>query len=137
MNLNEAINFAKRVINFSYSPYSKIRVSAVLITKDGKMYHGVNIENSSYGLTICAERVAIFKAISEGEREFKAMIIYSPDVFPWPCGACRQVMAEFFSPTTQVIIVGKKEQKEEKIILKFDDLFPSRYSFKINKIKQN
>ena len=133
MKLNEAINLAKQVIKFSYSPYSKIRVSAVLITKDGKMYHGVNIENASYGLTICAERVAIFKAISEGKRDFLAMIIYSPDVLPFPCGACRQVMAEFFSPDTKIIIIRENEEGEEKVILKFDDLFPSKYSFKIKR----
>ena len=85
----------------SYSPYSGISVGAALLTKSGKVYLGQNIENASYSPTICAERVAFFKAISEGEREFSAIAIAggragepSQENFP-PCGVCRQVMSEF------------------------------------------
>ena len=85
----------------SYSPYSGISVGAALLTKSGKVYLGNNIENASYSPTICAERVAFFKAISEGEREFSAIAIAggragepSQENFP-PCGVCRQVMSEF------------------------------------------
>ncbi len=95
----------------SYAPYSKVSVGAALLCKSGKIYLGANIENASYSLTVCAERVAIFKAISDGEREFTAIAvagartgetISSP--FP-PCGACRQVLAEFGTSDMKVIAV--------------------------------
>jgi cytidine deaminase len=79
----------------SYSPYSRFRVGAALLTTDGKIYTGCNVENSSYGLTVCAERTALFKAVSEGEHSFKALAIASDeDTFTPPCGACRQVIYE-------------------------------------------
>jgi cytidine deaminase len=79
----------------SYSPYSRFRVGAALLTTDGKIYTGCNVENSSYGLTVCAERTALFKAVSEGENSFKAIAIASDeDTFTPPCGACRQVIFE-------------------------------------------
>jgi cytidine deaminase len=82
--------------NKAYSPYSKFQVGAAIITKDGKIFTGCNIENSSYGLTICAERVALFKAVSEGHLDFEAIAISSSSGKPtFPCGACRQVLAEF------------------------------------------
>jgi len=93
---------------WSYAPYSKYRVGAALITTSGRIYDGVNIENAAYPLTICAERVAIFKAISEGDRDFVALAVVS-DNGAYPCGSCRQVLAEF-GLETQVIIadgVGK------------------------------
>ena len=133
VDLDTLLKIAEEKIDFSYSKYSNIRVVAVLVTGAGKIYFGVNIENASYGLTICAERVAIFKAISEGERKFEAMLIYSPDVIPWPCGACRQVMAEFFSPTTKIIIASKYSGKLYLRELTFNDIFPAEYQFKIQK----
>jgi len=90
-----------------YSPYSKFRVVAVLITKNS-YYFGVNIENRSFGLTNCAERSAIFSAISNGDKDFEAIIIYSPDYdkpIP-PCGACRQVISEF-SSNLPIIMLSK------------------------------
>ena len=125
MSINEMLELAKKVISNAYSPYSHIRVAAVVKSKKGKLYVGVNVENASYGLTICAERVAIFNAISTGEREFECMLIYSPDIFPWPCGACRQVMAEFFEENTRIIVTNGKEVRE----LKFKDLWPPNFSF--------
>jgi len=88
----------------SYSPYSNYKVSACLVTKDGKKYFGVNIENASYGATVCAERVAIFKAISEGESKnnFKELNILGSNEKAIPCFICRQVFEEFF--TNDVII---------------------------------
>jgi len=87
---------AKEAVQFSYSPFSKFAVGAAILTGGGKIYRGCNVENSSYGLSICAERCAIFKAVSEGEREIVAVAIYSPNSSPcYPCGACRQVMREF------------------------------------------
>lgn len=122
---------AKKIIHFAYAPYSNIRVAAVVKTKDGSIYYGVNIENASYSLTICAERVALFKAVSEGKKDFDVIVIYSPDVFPWPCGACRQVMSEFLSPDTKIVIVGVKNNREVMEILRFEELFPSKYTFKL------
>ena len=79
----------------SYSPYSHYAVGAALLTKSGKIFTGCNIENAAYPVTICAERTAIFKAVSEGEREFEAIAIATEDGQGYPCGSCRQVMVEF------------------------------------------
>uniref|UniRef100_A0A7S0G0F3 Cytidine deaminase n=1 Tax=Rhodosorus marinus TaxID=101924 RepID=A0A7S0G0F3_9RHOD len=81
----------------AYSPYSNYRVGAALLASSGKPYGGCNVENSSYGLTICAERTALFKAASNGERNFKAIVVTSDhsEEFIYPCGACRQVLSEF------------------------------------------
>ena len=108
MKTEELLKVAKEAINKSYCPYSNFHVSAVLIGKSG-IYTGVNVENASYGLTICAERVAIFKAVSEGERSFSKMLVYSPDGMPYPCGACRQVMAEFCSEDFEVVVTNGQE----------------------------
>lgn len=98
----------------AYSPYSGITVGAALLTASGRMYLGANIENASYSATLCAERVAFFKAVSEGERDFVAIAIaggkHGEDVrsaFP-PCGACRQVMKEFCDPDFTVIVVNSE-----------------------------
>src|SRR5262245_41980073 len=80
----------------SYSPYSRFAVGAALLTASGRVFHGCNVENASFGLTACAERTAVFKAISEGEREFTAMAVTARDGHGAPpCGACRQVLQEF------------------------------------------
>jgi cytidine deaminase len=99
----ELLKLAQKAVDNSYCPYSNFRVSAVLFGRKGTIT-GVNIENASYGLTICAERVAIFKAVSEGKRKFSGILIYSPDGMPYPCGACRQVMAEFFPEDFEIIV---------------------------------
>ena len=78
------------------APYSGLRVGAALLGKDGAVYGGCNVENSSFGLTLCAERAALVRAIADGEKELKALVIYTPDGGPLsPCGACRQALAEF------------------------------------------
>ncbi len=94
---NEAlIEEAKKALAFAYVPYSHFRVGAALLTKSGKVYTGCNIENASYGATNCAERTAVFKAVSEGETEFvKIAIVSSEPIMTYPCGICRQVMTEF------------------------------------------
>ncbi len=101
--LNKLIECAINVRKWAYTPYSHYSVGAALLTAGGKIYEGVNIENAVYPLCLCAERVAIFKAVSEGEREFTAIAIATENG-GMPCGSCRQVMAEF-GLSTRVIIV--------------------------------
>lgn len=102
--------------------YSNFHVGAALLTKNGKIYHGANIENSSYGLTICAERTAVFQAVLEGERNFTAIAIASDaeDFLP-PCGACRQVLLELCGKELEVVMVNHKNEIK-KFSLK--DLLP-------------
>jgi len=90
----ELIEAARRVRQRAYVPYSHFAVGAALLGCSGKVYEGCNVENVSYGLTICAERTAVFKAVSEGEREFQALAVVT-STGGSPCGACRQVLAEF------------------------------------------
>lgn len=96
MEDQELVELARKAREFSYSPYSKFKVGAALITHEGKVYSGCNIENASFGITNCAERTAIFKAVSEGAREIDTIAIIADSDGPCsPCGACRQAMAEF------------------------------------------
>lgn len=98
------------------SPYSNFRVGAALLTEDDKLYLGCNIETSSYSLTICAERTAVFKAISEGERKFKAIAIASDaEDFISPCGACRQVMSDLCGDIDVIMLNSKGEKRIEKM----------------------
>ena len=113
----ELLEIAERARELSYSPYSGISVGAALLTASGKIYTGANIENASYTPTVCAERTAIFKAVLDGERDFVAIAISGGkrgecgnDGF-YPCGVCRQVMAEFASPEL-VIITSQGEGYE-------------------------
>jgi cytidine deaminase len=93
--LRKLIAAAKAAQRHAHAPYSKFRVGAALLTTTGKIYTGVNVENASYGLTNCAERVAVGKAVSEGHRRFRAIAVVAPSASLSPCGACRQVLAEF------------------------------------------
>jgi len=102
---NSLIDLANEARRRAYAPYSNYRVGAALRTKTGKLYTGVNIENAAYPNTICAERVAAFKAISDGELEFEVMVLVT-DNGGSPCGACRQVLAEFGLDTTFIIADG-------------------------------
>jgi len=91
---NNLIDLATEARKQSYSPYSNYAVGAALLAKSGKIYSGANVENAVYPMTICAERAAVFKAVSEGDREFEAIAVVTRDGGT-PCGACRQVLAEF------------------------------------------
>ncbi len=116
MDINELINKAKNAREHSYSPYSRFKVGAALKTKNGMVFTGCNIENSSYGLSICAEREAIFKAISAGERDLDIIaIVTDSEKLTTPCGACRQVMWEFSKNMTIVVANLKGDKKEFKI----------------------
>lgn len=103
----EWIDIAVAALEKAYVPYSHFPVGACLVTETEKTYQGVNIENASFGLTNCAERTAFFKAVSEGEKQFSHLVIagHTPEPIS-PCGACRQVMAEFCSPEMPVTLVG-------------------------------
>ena len=131
MTEKELCALAVKAMENSYSPYSSFRVGAALLTKSGKVYTGCNIENASFSPTVCAERTAIFKAVSEGESEFAMIAVAGgkdgkiENICP-PCGVCRQVMAEFCQPDFPVLLV-KGEGKYEKYTL--SDLLP--LSFKI------
>ncbi|MEW4617553.1 cytidine deaminase [Streptococcus sp. AM28-20] len=125
MATTELIDLAVKTSENAYVPYSHFPIGAVLVTDDGKIYTGVNIENASFGLTNCGERTAIFKAVSEGERSFKELIIYGQTEKPVsPCGACRQVMAEFFEPDLPVTLVAKDKST---VVMTVKELLP--YSF--------
>ncbi len=108
----------------TYSPYSHFGVGAVLLCEDGVIYEGCNIENASYGLTNCAERTAIFKAVSEGRTKFKALAVVADTEGPCaPCGACRQVMGEFNIP---IIIMGNLKGDIE--VVSTEALLPFSFS---------
>ena len=104
---------------FAYVPYSGFRVGAALLTADGKLYTGCNIENASYTPTVCAERTAFFKAVSEGERGFAKIAIIGGKNEPLPlcapCGVCRQVMAEFCDEDFILVLGNEKEYKEYRL----------------------
>ena len=120
----ELVEAASAVRENSYAPYSKFRVGAAVETKDGKIYSGCNIESASYGLTVCGERVAIWKAVSEGEHEFKqiAVVVDTEELTP-PCGVCRQILWEFCGnvPVTLANLSGKSET------VMMEDLLPRAF----------
>lgn len=105
------LEMAKNAKEFSYSIYSHFAVGAALHCTDGRIYTGCNIENASFGLTNCAERTAVFKAISEGVRDFDIIAIASDSAAPWPCGACRQVLNEF-APDIRVLVTWQNHVEE-------------------------
>lgn len=110
------INEAEKARNRAYTPYSKFKVGAAVLSVDGKIFTGCNIENASFGLAVCAERVAIFKAISEGSTKFKAIaVIGNTDKPCSPCGACRQVISEFGEDILLIMANLKGDVKIKKI----------------------
>lgn len=116
MTNEELIIAALEARKMSYAPYSNFYVGAALLTKDGKLFKGCNIENVGYSATNCAERTAFFKAVSEGYREFEAIAIVGgkgeePDDYAYPCGICRQVMMEFCDPKTFHVITAISEKE--------------------------
>lgn len=124
------IEKAMEMLKFSYAPYSHFFVGAALLSKSGKIYGGCNVENAAYGPSNCAERTAIFKAISEGEKDFEAICIVGGkngkvEKFCPPCGVCRQVLSEFCAPDFKVILA--KSVSEYKIFT-LGELLPESFS---------
>lgn len=108
MDNKELVKLAQEIKENAYAPYSGFRVGAALLTGSGRVFTGVNIENASFGATNCAERTAIFKAVSEGEKSIRTIAIASDsDDFVFPCGICRQVIAEFCDRDTKIICSRK------------------------------
>lgn len=113
MTIEELVAAAAEARENAYAPYSGFRVGAALLTRGGKVYTGANVENASYGLTVCAERIAVFNAVTSGEREFESIaLVGSGQDYIYPCGACLQVLAEF-APQIKVIITDEKRQYKE------------------------
>lgn len=108
----------------AHSPYSKVNVGSALLTEDGDIFTGCNIENSSFGGTVCGERVAMWKAVSEGKKNWSSIYVYTEKGWS-PCGLCRQVMAEFASETLKIII-GSKSAEDSEYTLK--ELLPLAFS---------
>ncbi len=130
MNKTELFTLAKYNLKNSYSPYSNYKVSAVLLCKNGNLYKGCNIENASYSVTNCAERTALFSAISNGEKEFDAIMIVggkNGEVTDYvlPCGVCRQALAEFCN-TDFKVYVGKNENDIKEYTL--GELLPCSFN---------
>ena len=128
----ELLTQAKLARESSYAPYSQCRVGAALLTHSGKIYHGCNIENAAFGPTVCAERVAVFKAVSEGARmgDFAAIAVVggkeakTSGLFP-PCGVCRQVLREFCDPAELVILLENDDGSPRQMTLA--DLLPHSF----------
>jgi cytidine deaminase len=113
MKTAELVALARQAQELAYAPYSQYRVGAALLTTGGQIYTGANIENVSYGLTVCAERTAVFKAVLAGERNFQAIALTGSDPgYTNPCGACLQVLAEF-STTIKIITANEKDEIRE------------------------
>jgi len=116
---------AEAVLDNAYAPYSNIRVAAALLLSDGTVVPGVNVENASYGLTCCAERTALFSAVTQGRRDIKAIAVVSNRIAPiYPCGACRQVLSELCPPQTPVLMRG---ENGEIVIRAVGDLLPEGF----------
>ena len=120
-DIQSLIPIARRARDFAFAPFSRFKVGAVVVTTDGRLFTGCNIENASFSLTICAERVALFKAISEGTRQFSHVIIVTDAAkLTPPCGACRQVLWEF-APDAEVVLANGRGQMR---VLSMSSLMP-------------
>jgi cytidine deaminase len=128
MDFEELIKKAKAAQTHSYSPYSNFKVGSALLSKDGAVFVGSNIENSSYSTTICAERCAIFKAVSEGQRDFNMLVLVSEskDLSP-PCGSCLQVISEFCDGSFKIVLANSSTQKRVYLL---KNLLPQPFKIK-------
>ncbi len=122
--MKELIKRAIKASENAYAPYSNYKVGAAILTESNKIYEGANIENASYSPTICAERVAIFKAVFDNERNFKALAVYGQNM-AYPCGVCRQVLSEFCPPEMKIFIVKDENSFEETTL---GELLPKSFT---------
>lgn len=121
-SVSKAYAAARKVRESAHAPYSKFKVGAALVSKSGGLHTGCNIENASYGGTVCAERVSILKAVSEGEEKFVDIVVVTDGAAPaFPCALCLQVMAEFFDPKTKIWIADLEEVRS---VHTFSELLP-------------
>ncbi|WP_339244976.1 cytidine deaminase [Bacillus sp. FSL R5-0523] len=126
MNRQELITEALKARDMAYAPYSKFQVGAALLTKDGKVYRGCNIENAAYSMCNCAERTALFKAVSEGDTEFQMLAVAADTPGPVsPCGACRQVISELCTKDVIVVLTNLQGQIIEMTV---EELLPGAFS---------
>lgn len=126
MQYKDIVKEAIKAREKAYAPYSNFKVGAALITEDGTIYSGCNIENASYGASNCAERTTIFKAVSEGHTKIKAIaVVGDMSTYTSPCGICRQVIAEFLEPDGKVIIV---KNEEDYIIKTLEEILPGAFT---------
>ena len=127
--LNKAVELSLQIRKNAHAVYSNFMVGAVVITKSGKIYPGVNVENSSYGATVCAERIALFSAITDGHKDIEAVVISSSlnGKAAFPCGMCRQVLADF-NPDMDIYLVNSETGLiESKVTL--SEIFPEHFEF--------
>lgn len=128
VSIEKLSKIANDMLDMAYVPYSKFPVGAALVTKEGTVYTGCNIENASYPLTNCAERTAVFKAVSEGEKDFQMLVVTGDTEGPIsPCGACRQVLVEFCDPDMPVVLTNKKGDIKETTV---SELLPGAFKEK-------
>ncbi|MBW9172368.1 cytidine deaminase [Clostridium estertheticum] len=128
MEYEKLVSQALQARKNAYAPYSNFKVGAAVLTDDGKVFTGCNIENASYGATNCAERTAIFKAVSEGYKTIKAIAIVGvQNDYTYPCGICRQVIAEFATDGTKIIL-GKNDT--EYLVKTLDEILPGAFTKK-------
>jgi cytidine deaminase len=114
---------AEKAAKKAYAPYSKFKVGAAIMSESGEIFTGCNVENASYGLTVCAERIALFNAVTAGCQKFESIVIYTDTDIPfYPCGACRQVLSEF-NPELEVSIVWNKGEEN----LNLRELLPKQF----------
>lgn len=129
MDTRELLNKAKETMNNAYAPYSHFKVGAAILTEEGLVYTGCNVENASYGATICAERTAAVKAVSEGYIRFsKVAIVSSEGTYTYPCGVCRQFLSEFMTKDSLIIVEDEKEGIKE---VPFKELLPLSFSLNV------
>jgi len=128
MDYKDLISKAYAAREMAYVPYSNFKVGAALITEDNTIYTGCNIENASYGATNCAERTAIFKAVSEGHNKIKAIaIVGAKGNYTFPCGICRQVILEFANENVDIILA---KNENEYIVKTIDEILPGGFTIK-------
>jgi len=124
IDFEKLIEAAQGARKNAYAPYSKYFVGAAVLSKSGKIYSGCNVENAAYPSGLCAERIAIFKGVSEGEREFIALAVVTKNAGS-PCGACRQVFSEFAEDDAEIVLADESGKVRKKFLLK--EILPDRF----------